>query len=129
MARNPVLRMVVQSRVEPDVEAPAAPALGRAAGSDRRARRQRPGTPVAASLALISYLNDSFPRMAVAGGRRDRLQRRLMHALRIPRAEAATGWGRLEAELNHRLSQVDPRWTPLVGGAALVLLGVLGVAV
>ncbi|TMD41890.1 MAG: hypothetical protein E6I88_06420 [Chloroflexi bacterium] len=83
----------------------------------------------AASLALISYLNDSFPRMAVAGGRRDRLQRRLMHALRIPRAEAATGWGRLEAELNHRLSQVDPRWTPLVGGAALVLLGVLGVAV
>ena len=83
----------------------------------------------AASLALISYLSDSFPRMAVAGSRRDRLQRRLIRSLRIPPAEAPTGWGRLEAEVNYRLRQVDPRWTPLVGGAALVLLGVLGVAV
>ena|SRR2546421_1610270 len=82
-----------------------------------------------ASLALISYLNDSFPRMAVASSRRDRLQRRLIRSLRIPRAQAPTGWGRVEAELNQRLSHVDPRWTPLVGGAALVLLGVLGVAV
>jgi len=28
-----------------------------------------------ASLAVISYLNDSFPRVAVAAGRRERLQR------------------------------------------------------
>jgi hypothetical protein len=85
--------------------------------------------PASASLALISYLNDSFPRMAVTGGRRDRLQRRLVRTLRIPRAQTPSGWARLEAELNHRLGHVDPRWTPLVGGAALVLLGVLGVAV
>lgn len=82
-----------------------------------------------ASLTLVSYLNDSFPRIALTGGRRDRLQRRLIRALRIPPAEAPAGWGRLEAEMNRRLSQLDPRWTPVVGGAALVLLGVVGVAV
>jgi len=65
-----------------------------------------------ASLALISYLNDSFPRVAVAGGRRERLQRRL-----------------IRAEVNRRLGNLDPRWTPVVGGAALVILGVVGFAV
>ena len=82
-----------------------------------------------ASLALISYLNDSFPRVAIVGGRRERLQRRLIRALGIPEDRTVAGWGRLEAEMNRRLGNLDSRWTPVVGGAALVLLGVLGVAV
>ncbi len=82
-----------------------------------------------ASLALISYLNDSFPRVTIASGRRDRVQRRLTRALGIPSASAPTGWVRLEAEMNRRIGNLDPRWTPVVGGAALVLIGVLGVAV
>lgn len=82
-----------------------------------------------ASLALISYLNDSFPRVAVAGGRRERLQRQLIRALGIPSDPAPTGWVRLEAEMNRRLGNLDPRWTPVVGGAALVILGVVGFAV
>jgi MYXO-CTERM domain-containing protein len=32
-------------------------------------------------------------------------------------------------EMNRRLGNLDPRWTPVVGGAALVLLGVVGFAV
>ncbi len=82
-----------------------------------------------ASLALISYLNDSFPRVVVAAGRRERLQRRLIRALGIPNSPAPPGWGRLEVEMNRRLGNLDPRWTPVVGGAALVLLGVVGFAV
>jgi hypothetical protein len=82
-----------------------------------------------ASLALISYLNDSFPRVSVAAGRRERLQRRMMRTLRIPNSPAPAGWVRLEEEMNRRLANLDPRWTPVVGGAALVLLGVLGFAV
>jgi hypothetical protein len=82
-----------------------------------------------ASLAIISYLNDSFPRVAVAGGRRERLQRRLIRALGIPTEPAPSGWFRLEAEMNRRLGNLDPRWTPVVGGAALVILGVVGFAV
>ncbi|TME57327.1 MAG: hypothetical protein E6I60_01995 [Chloroflexi bacterium] len=85
--------------------------------------------PQSASLALISYLNDSFPRMAVAASRRERLQRRLVRALGIPNDSAPTGWVRLEVEMNRRLGNLDPRWTPVVGGAALVLIGVLGFAV
>lgn len=81
----------------------------------------------AGSLAMISYLNDSFPRVAPASGRRDRLQRRLIRALGIPRPSPA-GWGRVEAELNRRLGNLDPRWTPVVGGAALLVLGVVGLA-
>jgi hypothetical protein len=65
----------------------------------------------------------------VASGRRDRLQRRLTRALGIPSAQTPTGWVRLEAEMNRRLGNLDPRWTPVVGGAALVLLGVVGIAV
>lgn len=83
----------------------------------------------AASLALISYLNDSFPRVTLAAPRRDRLQRRLLRALGIPSSPAPTGWVRLEAEMNRRLGNLDPRWTPVVGGAALVLLGFVGLAV
>ena len=92
---------------------------------------QRPAQPDVsqASLALISYLNDSFPRVAITGGRRDRLQRRLIRALGIREARPSVGWSRLEAEMNRRLGNLDSRWTPVVGGAALVLLGVLGVAV
>ena len=100
---------------------------------DRVVFAQPGGAPVSdaqsASLALISYLNDSFPRVAVASGRRDRLQRRLTRALGIPSAPAPAGWLRLEVEMNRRLGNLDPRWTPVVGGAALVLLGVLGIAV
>ena len=81
----------------------------------------------AGSLALISYLNDSFPRVAPPTGRRDRLQRRLIRVLGIP-GPAGVGWGKVEAELNRRLGNLDPRWTPVVGGAALLLLGVVGVA-
>jgi hypothetical protein len=86
------------------------------------------GAP-AGVLALVSYLNDSFPRVTGAAARRERLQRRLVRALRIPPAEAEGSWARLEAEMNRRLANLDSRWTPVVGGAALVLLGVLGVAV
>ena len=87
------------------------------------------GDPQSASLALISYLNDSFPRVAVAAGRRDRLQRRLMRGLGIPTTPPPIAWIRLEAEVNRRLGNLDPRWTPVVGGAAIVLIGVLGFAV
>ena len=91
-----------------------------------------PGAPAdqdasAGSMAMISYLNDSFPLVAPSAGRRDRLQRRLVRALGIPRQSPA-GWGRVEAELNRRLSNLDPRWTPVVGGAALLVLGVVGLA-
>jgi len=85
--------------------------------------------PQSASLAIVSYLNDSFPRVAVAAGRRDRLQRRMIRALRIPTGQASPGWVRFEAEMNRRIGNLDPRWTPVVGGAALVLLGVVGFAV
>lgn len=87
----------------------------------------REGQP--AWLALVSYLNDSFPRMTVAAGRRARLKRRVMRALGIQTTSSPAGWVRLEAEMNRRLSNLDPRWTPVVGGAALVLLGVIGIAV
>src|SRR2546425_11838468 len=87
----------------------------------------RPETK-SASLALISYLNDSFPRIAVVAGRRERLQRRLIRALRIPGSPASPGWVRLEAEVNRRLGNLDARWAPGVGGAAPVILGVAGIA-
>jgi hypothetical protein len=79
--------------------------------------------------ALISYLNDSFPRVTLNRSRRDRVERRLMRALHIPPAEAPGPWAKLETEMNRRIGHLDPRWTPVVGGAALVLLGVLSVAV
>jgi hypothetical protein len=82
-----------------------------------------------ASLSVISYLNDSFPRITLPPGRRVRIQRRLSRALHIPQAEPAGNLARIEAEMNRRLASVDPRWRPFVGGAALVLLGVVGVAV
>jgi hypothetical protein len=82
-----------------------------------------------ASLSVISYLNDSFPRITLPAGRRHRIQRRLSRALHIAPAEPAGNLARIEAEMNRRLANVDPRWRPFVGGAALVLLGVVGVAV
>ena len=87
-----------------------------------------PDVPSAA-LALVSHLNDSFTRMTVASARRDRLQRRAMRALGIAATPAPAGWVRLESEMNRRLGNLDPKWTPVVGGAALVLLGVVGFAV
>jgi hypothetical protein len=85
--------------------------------------------PEPASLALVSYLNDSFPRVSVALARRERLQRRIVRALGIPGGPAPTGWLRLEAEMNRRLGNIGPKWTPVMGGAALVILGVVGFAV
>ena len=100
---------------------------------DRVVFAQPGGAPLpetqSASLALISHLNDSFPRVAPAAGRRDRLQRRLLRTLGLRSDPAPSGWVRLEAEMNRRLGTLDPRWTPVVGGAALVLLGVVGYAV
>lgn len=78
---------------------------------------------------LISYLNDSFPRMAVIPAHRVRLERRVARALGLPRPGPNAGHNRIEAELNRRLAGLDPRWGPVVGGTALVLLGVLGFAV
>ncbi|MDQ6885073.1 MAG: hypothetical protein M3077_12710 [Candidatus Dormibacteraeota bacterium] len=83
----------------------------------------------AQTLGMISYLDDSFPRMVVAAVRRDRLQRRLARALGLPRPSSDAGLTRLEAELNRRMAALDPRWGPVVGGTALLLLGVLGFAV
>jgi hypothetical protein len=80
-------------------------------------------------MALVSHLNDTFPRVTLSSGRKERLQRRLMRAMGIPSAEPIGGLARIEAEMNRRLGGVDPRWRPFVGGAALVLLGVVGVAV
>ncbi len=85
-------------------------------------------TPTEAA-GLISYLNDSFPRMAAIAARRDRLERRTARALGLPRPAADAGRNRLEAEFNRRIGSLDPRWGPVVGGTALVLLGVLGFAV
>ena len=82
-----------------------------------------------ASLALVSHLNDSFPRMTIASARRGRVQRRVMRALGIPASPSPAGWVRLESEMNRRLGNLDPKWRPVVGGAALVLLGVVGFAV
>lgn len=89
-----------------------------------------PASEVSAEVTgLISYLNDSFPRMTVAAGRRERLERRIARALGLPRPAPDAGRNRLEAEFNRRLGSLDPRWGPVVGGTALVLLGVLGFAV
>jgi hypothetical protein len=85
--------------------------------------------PQPASLALVSYLNDSFPRVSAAPARRERLQRRLVRALGIPGGAPSTAWLRLETEMNRRLGNISPRWTPVMGGAALVILGVVGLAV
>lgn len=108
-----------------DVEALAA-AIDRVVFHEAGASAE--ATPPGA-MALISHLNDSFPRVTIPGGRRERLQRRLVRALHLPAAEPAGSLARIEAEMNRRLASVDPRWRPLVGGAALVLLGVVGVAV
>jgi hypothetical protein len=81
-----------------------------------------------AALALISYLNESFPRVTLSQHRRGKVMRRLMRALAIPMPPSSAPWSRLEEEMNRRLRVVDPRWRPVVGGAAIVLIGVLGLA-
>jgi hypothetical protein len=95
------------------------------AETDAAAGRESPS----GAIALVSYLNDTFPRLTVPAGRRDRLQHRVMRALGIPRTPTPSGWVRLEQEMNRRISSLDPRWTPVVGGAALVIIGVVGFAV
>jgi len=80
-----------------------------------------------AAVELVSYLNDSFPRVALPPARRERVQRQLVRALHIPPGATPRGWERVEWAMNRRLP-LDSPWTPVVGGAALVLLGVLGVA-
>ncbi|HYM49830.1 MAG TPA: hypothetical protein VET65_04580, partial [Candidatus Limnocylindrales bacterium] len=81
-----------------------------------------------ADLALISYLNESFPQLSLAGPRRERVRRRMKRALGLPPPPQAVRFGRLEEEMNRRLRSVDPRWRPVMGGAAILLLGVLGIA-
>src|SRR5207245_11771768 len=81
-----------------------------------------PDVPSAA-LALVSHLNDRFPRMTVASARRDRLQRRAMRALGMPARPAPAGWVRLEAGMNRRIGNLDSSWNPVAGGAAVVLVG------
>ena len=77
---------------------------------------------------LISYLNESFPRVSPTAARHQRIERRILRALGIPAGPPSPGWLRLEAEMNRRLRSVNPRWTPVLGGAAIVLLGVVGFA-
>jgi hypothetical protein len=103
---------------------------GLAAAIDRVVFHEPEATGAArpAAMALISHLNDSFPRMTVHGSRRERLQRRMIRTLGVPSGESASSLARLEAEMNRRLAAVDPRWRPFMGGAALVLIGVVGVA-
>jgi hypothetical protein len=84
--------------------------------------------PQGATLALVSYLNEMFPRVALPAGRRARIQRRLMRTMGIPAEPSLAPWGRFEDEMNRRLRAIDPRWRPVMGGAAIVLLGVLGIA-
>lgn len=84
--------------------------------------------PQTAALALISYLNESFPRVPLPQHRRERVLRHLTRVLGIPAPPSTAPWGRLEEEMNRRLRAVDPRWRPVVGGAAILLIGVLGVA-
>jgi hypothetical protein len=110
-----------------DVEA-LAHAIDRVVFADTRAGAAAPEAQTAAT-ALISYLNDSFPQVGIAAARRDRLQRRIARALGIPRAPSGTSLVRLEAEMNRRMGSLDPRWGPVVGGTALLILGVLGFAV
>ena len=83
----------------------------------------------AETMGLISYLNDSFPRMTALAARRERLRRRLARRLRLPRPASEGGLTRIEAELNQRFGSLDPRWAPVVGGTALLVIGVLGFAV
>src|SRR5438046_997261 len=119
MARNPILSMALQSRVQLDVEAAAPTALDRAPGPDRGERRERSRATLAAPGA--------GPRAAQGRPQADPPPT-LSRALRIRSAPVSPGWLRLEAEMNRRIGNLDPRWTPVVGGAALVLLGVVGFA-
>jgi hypothetical protein len=107
-----------------DIEA-LARAIDRVVFPGARDRDQHPGRQTA-SLAMVNYLNESFPRHLPAASRRDRIRRRLLRTLGITGGSPV---GRLEDEVNRRLRNLDPRWTQVVGGAAIVLLGVLGVAV
>ncbi len=110
----------------PDEVDALAQAIDRLVFPDLRRGTAPPVAPPAAA-ELISYLNDSFPRVALPTARRERVQRQLIRALRIPAGATPRGWERLEWAMNRRLP-LDSPWTPVVGGAALVVLGVLGVA-
>lgn len=81
-----------------------------------------------AALALASYLNDSFPIVSLPLERRARVLRRLALRMGIPGGEPGAPWDWLEIELNRRLRTVDPRWARVGGAAALVALGLLGIA-
>jgi len=111
----------------PDEVEALARAIDRIVFPERGGRRPE-GEASAETIGLVSYLNDSFPRMTLAAVRRERLQRRVARALGLPRPREASR-SRFEAEVNRRLGSLDPRWGPVVGGTALVLLGVVGFAV
>src|SRR2546428_13756053 len=72
------------------------------------------------SLGLVSYLNDSFPRMTVAHSRQERLRRRMMRALRIPASPAPAGWGRLESGVNRPRGHPPSRWPAAVGWSRML---------
>ena len=111
----------------PDEVEALARAIDRIVFPERGDRRPE-GEASAETIGLVSYLNDSFPRMTLAAARRDRVNRRVARALGLPRLRDA-GLTRFEAEMNRRLGNVDRRWAPVFGGTALVLLGVVGFAV
>ena len=90
--------------------------------------RSAPHAQAPAVTGLISYLNESFPRMSPAAARRQRLERRILRTLGIPNGPPNPAWLRLEAEMNRRLRNINPRWTPVLGGAAIVLISVVGFA-
>ena len=107
-----------------DIEA-LARAIDRIVFSETRSAAQ---TQAPAMSGLISYLNESFPRVSPTAARHQRIERRILRGLGIPAGPASPGWLRLEAEMNRRLRNMNPRWTPVLGGAAIVLLGVVGFA-
>ena len=86
------------------------------------ADRQGPAVP------LVAHLNDSFPRVFPDPERHRQLRRRFLRGAGIPPPTPTLGWLRIEREVDRRLRALPPRWRPLVGGAALVLLGVAGIA-
>ncbi len=90
--------------------------------------KAQPPEPETGALELASYLRDSFSKVELPPERRARVQRRLMRALGIPQSPSPSAWERLEIDLNRHLGGLDPRWTRLAGTAALVLLGLAGIA-
>jgi len=84
--------------------------------------------PPSAVADLVSRLNDSFPLVPLPPERRERALRRLLRDLAIPSGASPSAWERLEFEMNRRFKSLDPRWVRVAGTAALVVLGLAGIA-